>query len=96
MSKYHSIINAPAITEKNTVLKSDENKYVFNVSREANKAEIKEAIEKLFSVKVVSVNTMLVKGKLKRMGKSVGYRQDWKKAIVKLAEGQAIDKLGEV
>jgi large subunit ribosomal protein L23 len=96
VSKYHSIIHSPAVTEKNTALKSDQNKYVFKVARDSNKAQIREAVEKLFNVKVVSINTMIVKGKKKRMGRYAGYRSNWKKAIVRLAEGQAIEKLGEV
>lgn len=94
-SKFHSTIIAPSITEKNTILR-EENKYVFEVDRKSNKAQIKKAIESLFNVKVEAINTMIVKGKKKRMGRFTGYRPNWKKAIVKLAEGQTIDKLGEV
>ncbi len=96
MSRFHSVIRSPSITEKNTTLRSDHNKYVFEVKRESNKKEIKRAVESLFNVKVESVNTMIVKGKRKRMGRFSGYRPNWKKAIVKLAEGQTIDKFGEV
>ncbi|NLD98454.1 MAG: 50S ribosomal protein L23 [Fibrobacter sp.] len=96
MSKYHSIIRYPSITEKNTTLREMQNKYVFEVLRTATKPEIKEAVEKVFGVVVESVNTMVVKGKEKRMGRHVGYRSDWKKAIVKLQEGQSIAKFGEV
>lgn len=95
MSKYHSILRAPSITEKNTMLRA-ENKYVFEVDKRASKPEIKTAVEKVFNVQVESVNTMIVKGKKKRVGRSVGYRSDWKKAIVKLAEGQSIERFGEV
>ena len=94
MSRFHSVIRSPSITEKNTTLRSDHNKYVFEVKRESNKKEIKRAVESLFNVKVESVNTMIVKGKRKRMGRFSGYRPNWKKAIVKLAEGQTIDKFG--
>lgn len=96
MSRFHSVIRSPSITEKNTALRSDQNKYVFEVDRRSNKKDIKRAIECLFNVKVQSVNTMIVKGKQKRMGRFSGYRPNWKKAIVKLAEGQIIDKFGEV
>ena len=96
MSRFHSVIRSPAITEKNTVLRSDHNKYVFEVDRRSSKKEIKRAVESLFNVKVESVNTMIVKGKRKRMGRFSGYRPNWKKAIIKLAEGQTIDKFGEV
>lgn len=96
MSKYHSIIKYPSITEKNTVLRSEQNKYVFEVALDADKAEIKEAVQKIFSVDVVAVNTIVVKGKKKRTGRSVGYRSDRKKAIVKVKAGQNIEKFGEV
>lgn len=96
MSKYHSIIRYPSITEKNTTMRETQNKYVFEVERTAKKPDIKEAVEKLFAVTVVSVNTILVKGKKKRMGRNVGYRSDWKKAIVRIQEGQTISKFGEV
>lgn len=96
MSKYHSIIKYPSITEKNTVLRSEQNKYVFEVALDADKADIKEAVQKIFSVDVVAVNTIVVKGKKKRTGRSVGYRSDRKKAIVKVKAGQNIEKFGEV
>ncbi len=95
MSKYHSIIRAPSITEKNTMLR-EQNKYVFEVAIKSNKSEIKKAVEELFNVSVKTINTMVVKGKKKRMGRFSGYCSDWKKAIVTLAEGQSIDKFGEV
>ena len=96
MSKYHNLIRYPSITEKNTTLRESQNKYVFEVTKNASKPEIKEAVEKLFSVNVETVNTMLVKGKKKRMGRNVGYRPDWKKAIVKIKAGQSIARFGEV
>lgn len=96
MSKYHSIIRYPSITEKNTALRSDQNKFVFEVAKTASKADIKEAVQKLFSVDVEAVNTMIVKGKEKRVGRHSGYRSDWKKAIVKVKAGQNIAKFGEV
>jgi large subunit ribosomal protein L23 len=95
VSKYHSIIRYPSITEKNTALRG-ENKYVFEVARDASKPQIRQAVEALFGVKVVSVNTMIVKGKKKRMGRYSGYRSDWKKALVRIQEGQSIAKFGEV
>lgn len=95
MSASHATIRYPLITERNTALRS-QNKYVFEVDRDATKPQVKQAVEKLFSVKVLSVNTMVVKGKYKRTGRFAGYRSDTKKAVVKLAEGQKIDKFGEV
>lgn len=96
MSKYHSIIKYPSITEKNTAMRQTQNKYVFEVSKTSNKPEIKEAVEKIFNVSVESINTIVVKGKQKRMGRNVGYKSDWKKAIVKIKEGQTIARFGEV
>jgi large subunit ribosomal protein L23 len=96
VSKYHTIIRYPSITEKNTALRSSQNKYVFEVLRAATKSEIKKAVEMIFNVKVVSVNTMIVKGKFKTIGRNSGYRPDWKKAIVRIAAGQTIAKFGEV
>ena len=96
MSVYHSIIRYPSITEKNTVLRTSQNKFVFEVAPESTKPQIKKAVEKLFNVTVLSVNTIVVKGKKKRQGKSEGYRPNWKKAIVKIQTGQTIAKFGEV
>jgi large subunit ribosomal protein L23 len=99
MSKYHQIIRYPSITEKNTALRSEENKqkkYVFEVATDATKADIKEAVQKLFDVDVEAVNTMVVKGKKKRQGRNVGYRPDRKKAIVKVKAGQEIAKFSDV
>lgn len=96
MSIYHSIIRYPSVTEKNTTLRTAQNKFVFEVDPVATKPQIKKAVEKIFNVKVLSVNTIVVKGKLKRQGKSAGYRPNWKKAIVKIQAGQTIAKFGEV
>jgi large subunit ribosomal protein L23 len=96
MSMYHSVIRYPSITEKNTVLRTSQNKFVFEVATDATKPQIKKAVEKLFNVKVLSVNTIVVKGKLKRQGRTAGYRPNWKKAIVKIQAGQTIAKFGEV
>lgn len=84
------IIIRPLITEKSTTLMA-EGKYVFEVAKAANKIEIAKAISQIFKVKVVSVNTINVEGKVKRMGRSVGKRSDYKKAIVKLAAGETIE-----
>jgi large subunit ribosomal protein L23 len=96
VSVYHSIIRYPSITEKNTALRTTQNKYVFEVAPTATKPQIKTAVEKIFSVNVVSVNTVVVKGKKKRVGKYAGYRPDWKKAIVRIQTGQTIARFGEV
>ena len=85
-----AIIIRPLITEKSTTLMA-EGKYVFEVAKAANKIEIAKAISQIFNVKVVSVNTVNVEGKVKRMGRSIGKRSDYKKAIVKLAAGETIE-----
>ena len=84
--KYYDVILKPVITEK-SMAGMGEKKYTFLVHTEANKSQIKEAVEKMFEgVKVAKVNTISVKGKKKRMGRTEGYTSDWKKAIVTLAE----------
>ncbi len=85
------IVERPLITEKNHLLQDEENKYVFEVARNANKLEIKQAIEDIFDVRVESVRTMRMQGKIKRLGRFEGRRPNWKKAIVKLTEGDVID-----
>lgn len=91
MIKYYEIIKAPIITEQSTKLIESDNRYTFKVDRKANKIEIKNAIEKIFDVKVLAVNTINVIPKFKRMGKYEGYKSAYKKAVVKLAEGDKID-----
>ena len=86
----YDMIFAPIITEKTASMQSD-GKYVFKVDVRANKTQIKQAIEKLFDVKVESVNTMNTHPKDRRVGKYTGKSNRYKKAIVKLAEGQTID-----
>jgi large subunit ribosomal protein L23 len=81
----YDIIIKPIITEKSSLLKETGNQYVFEVQRDTNKIEIKKAIEKLFKVKVVSVQVARMEGKIRRVGKFSGKRPDWKKAIVKLS-----------
>ena len=83
MRSSYDIIRRPIITEQ-SMSEVENKKYVFEVSRDANKIEIKKAIEEIFGVKVMSVNTLNMQGKEKRMGVHKGYRAAWKKAIVKL------------
>ena len=92
MIKYYDIIKAPIITEQSSKLIESQNAYTFQVDVKANKVEIKKAVEAIFNVTVVRVNTVNVLPKFKRMGKYEGYKQAYKKAIVKLAEGQKIDQ----
>ena len=89
-ARHYDTILSPIITEKATYL-SDQNKVVFRVAKDATKTEIAEAIQELFKVTVVKVNTLNVKGKTKRWRGHLGRRSDIKKAIVTLAEGQSID-----
>ena len=84
------IIYSPVITEKSTALK-EQNVYVFKVAKNANKIQIKDAIESTFKVKVLSVNTLNTKPKKKRVGRDSGFTKSYKKAIVKLADGSSIE-----
>lgn len=93
MKSLYDIIQAPLITEKITQLKTDHQTVAFRVHRHANKVEIKQAVERLFKVKVDSVHTAQFHGKKKRLGRNVGYRQDWKKAYVKLKAGEKMIEL---
>lgn len=85
-----TIILAPVVSEKTTMI-SAYNQYVFKVIKNATKREIKSAVEMLFGVNVEKVTTMNVKGKQKNYGRRIGRRSGWKKALVKVAEGQMID-----
>jgi large subunit ribosomal protein L23 len=85
------VIASPLITEKGTLLAEDGNQVLFRVPCDANKTEIRQAVEKLFDVKVVKVRTLNYLGKNRRVGRHMGRRPAWKKAYVTLAEGQRID-----
>lgn len=87
----HQIIKKILITEKSNLDREAANKYHFEVDRRANKVEIGQAVEKLFKVKVTDVRVFHVLGKKKRMGKVMGQKNSWKKAIVTLAEGSRIE-----
>lgn len=91
MIKHYEIIKAPIITEKTSQLIESENTYTFEVDKRANKIEIKKAIEEIFKVDVLRVNTINVKRKFKRMGQHEGYKPAYKKAMVTIADGQKID-----
>ncbi|GMW01613.1 MAG: 50S ribosomal protein L23 [Candidatus Hydrogenedentota bacterium] len=91
----HYIIKAPVITEESTIMAESKNQYVFKVDPKANKSQIREALEVMFPhIKVVAVNTMNYEGKLKRLGRHMGRRPHWKKAVVTLRQGDHIDLLG--
>ncbi len=90
MKPYHQLIKGPIITEKSHSLKEAGNKLTLKVDVKANKIEIRKAIEAIFKVKVLGVNTIQMLGKKKRMGRTEGTRPNWKKAIVTLAPGEKI------
>ncbi|MCK9189714.1 50S ribosomal protein L23 [Acidithiobacillus sp.] len=85
------VLLAPIISEKSTMVQQQANQFVFKVARDSTKLEIKSAVEKLFEVQVLSVQTCNYTGKEKRMGSHIGRRSSWKKAYVRLAEGSSID-----
>ena len=91
----YSIIHRPLMTEKSTNL-NQYNQYSFIVSKDSNTFEIKNAIEKIFKVKVLKINTSILRGKIKSFKGSKGYRDDTKKAIITLAEGNTIDSSLEI
>jgi large subunit ribosomal protein L23 len=90
MKAYHYLIKGPIITEKTHTQREAANKLTFRVDLKANKIEIRKAIEDIFKVKVLGVNTIRVRGKKKRLGRTEGRRPDWKKAVVTLAPGEKI------
>jgi len=87
----YDIIKRPVVTEKTNIQKEAANQITFEVDRRANRIEIGRAVEQIFKVQVAAVQTMQVKGKVKRRGRTLGKRKDWKKAIVTLQPGQRID-----
>jgi large subunit ribosomal protein L23 len=91
MKSVYDIVTSPLITEKGTMVNAAGNQVVFQVRRDANKEEIRRAVETLFKVKVEKVRTLNLLGKTRRVGRNVGRRPNWKKAYVTLAEGQRID-----
>jgi len=90
----HVIKRPLLLTEKGNAMRESQNKYQFEVSRDANKHEIKDAVETLFNVSVVGVQTLIVRGRLRRMGRGHAKTQNWKKAIVEVKAGETIE-LGE-
>jgi large subunit ribosomal protein L23 len=88
--KLTDVIRRPIITEKTTVIREDGRTLVFEVSRDANKIDVKRAVETLLGSKVESVRTSISHGKVKRQGRYAGRRSDWKKAYVKLREGEKL------
>jgi len=93
MKNIYQVIKRPLVTEKNTRQKEAFNQFSFEVDRRANRSEVKEAVEKLFKVKVLRVNLMQMEGKKKKVGRFLGQKADWKKALVRLAPGEMIENL---
>jgi large subunit ribosomal protein L23 len=96
MKDARQVVKRALITEKGSVLRERANQYSFEVDADANKIEIKRAVETIFKVKVKDVRTQLMHGKVKRLGRSVGRRPDWKRAIVTLAADQTIELFDQV
>ncbi len=92
----HEVIVRPVVTEKGVEKKDNERTLCFEVSAGANKTQVKAAVEKLFKVKVQEVRTATFEGKMRRRGRFVGYRPDWKKAYVKLKAGQKVPDFAEI
>jgi len=86
----YEVLRRPLLTEKTNLQSEVENRYSFEVDRRANKLQVKEAVEKAFNVQVVAVNIINMPSKQRRLGRQVGHRPAWKKAVVKLAAGQRI------
>lgn len=91
MKDLSKVIKRPMITERGAHIREVYNQYIFQVAPEANKIEIRQAVEHFFGVKVTQVRTMNYRGKIKRMGRFAGKRADWKKAVVTLDKGDSID-----
>jgi large subunit ribosomal protein L23 len=91
-----SVVRRALVTEKGTRLREGQNGFLFEVARDANKIQIKKAVESIFNVKVDTVRTLRVHGKPKRMGRYAGHRPDWKKAVVTLKKGQTIELFEQV
>lgn len=89
----YQVIKKMLLTEKSTILREQSNQYNFEVNVKANKIEVKHAVEKIFKVNVLAVRVISVHGKLKRVGKTLGKRKDWKKAVVTLAPDNRIESI---
>ena len=96
MKNPRAVVRRAMVTEKGTVLREQHNQYVFEVQRDANRIDIKRAIEGIFNVKVASVRTQQIRGKVRRQGRFVGRRSDWKKAIVTLRPDQKIELFEQI
>jgi large subunit ribosomal protein L23 len=92
----HKVLKRPLVTEKGVDKKDNERTMCFEVAVDANKTQVKVAVQKLFKVKVAEVRTANMEGKLRRRGKFAGYRSDWKKAYVKLKAGEKVPEFAEI
>ncbi|MFM2123851.1 MAG: hypothetical protein RL328_302, partial [Acidobacteriota bacterium] len=92
----YDVIRRPLVTEKGVTKKDSERTLCFEVNADANKTQIRQAVEQLFKVKVEDVRTSTTAGKLRRRGRFAGYRPDWKKAYVKLQDGQKVPEYAEI
>jgi large subunit ribosomal protein L23 len=92
----YNVLKRPLVTEKSSALKAEANKIVFEIHKDANKIDVKNAVQTLFDVTVTDVHTMIQRGKPKRVGRSIGMRKSWKKAVVTLAEGTDLDVFGNL
>ncbi len=91
----HQILVRPVVTEKSTDLMTEQNQYVFQVAKQANKIEVRKAVEMVFGVRVSDVRTQVVRGDMRRVGQNTGRKPSWKKAIVTLHPEDTIDLYGE-
>jgi large subunit ribosomal protein L23 len=94
--RVHTVIRKPVVTEKGVAKKDGEQTLCFEVAPDANKIQIKAAVEKIFKVKVAEVRTANFEGKLRRRGRFTGYRSDWKKAYVRLKAGEKMPEYAEI
>ncbi|MGO4884819.1 MAG: 50S ribosomal protein L23 [Bryobacteraceae bacterium] len=92
----HDVLVRPVVTEKGVTAKDEHATLVFQVARGANKTEVKQAVEKMFKVKVAEVRTSNIEGKMRRRGRFVGFKSDWKKAYVKLKAGEKVPDFAQI
>ena len=92
----YEVIRRPVVTEKGVTAKDEHRTLCFEVAQAANKTEVKQAVERLFKVKVAEVRTANLEGKMRRRGRFVGYKPDWKKAYVKLKDGEKVPDFAQI
>lgn len=92
----YEVIRRPLVTEKGVTAKDEHRTLCFEVAQDANKTQVKQAVERMFKVKVAEVRTANLEGKMRRRGRFVGYRRDWKKAYVKLKDGEKVPDFAEI